>query len=67
MAQPTPRNLHRLLHGWCACFCPEFTLPLSIWLNGGWNGLLLHWRAGLRATCRMGRPTVGLQKQGVIA
>jgi hypothetical protein len=26
----------------CSCFCPEFALPLSIWLSCGWIGLRLH-------------------------
>ncbi len=33
----------------CSCFCPEFALPLSIWLSCGRIGLRLHWRAELAA------------------
>lgn len=54
MAQPTLWNFPQLLLLWCACFCPEFALPLSIWLNNGWHGLLLHGRAALRVAPRAG-------------
>ena len=63
MAQPTLWNLPQLLLTWCACFCPEFALMLSVWLSGGWNGLLLHWRADLRAACRV--ESLRSERQGV--
>lgn len=36
----------------CSCLCPEFALPLSIWLDSSWIGLLLHWQAALRTACQ---------------
>jgi hypothetical protein len=54
MVQPTLWNLPQVLLCWCACFCPEFALPMSIWLSRGWNGLLSHWRAESRAACQRG-------------
>jgi len=47
MTQPTMLNFSPILLSWCICICPEFSLPLSVWLNSGWKGLLLHWRAAL--------------------
>jgi hypothetical protein len=57
MTQPTLWNFPQLLLFWCVCLCPEFVLPLSIWLSSGWNGLLLHWRADLRKACLPGKGT----------
>jgi hypothetical protein len=37
------------------CICPEFSLPLSVWLNSGWNGFLLRWWADLCAARQAGR------------
>jgi hypothetical protein len=54
MVQPTLWNFPQILFYWCACFCPEFALPLSIWLSSGWNGMLLHWRAEFGTACRLG-------------
>lgn len=55
MAQPTLSKLPQLLLSCCIFLCPEFALPLSIWLCNGWSGLLLHWRADLCAVCQMER------------
>jgi hypothetical protein len=54
MAQPTLCNLLRILLCWCAFFCPEFALPLSIWLSSGWDGMLLRRRAESGAASRLG-------------
>jgi hypothetical protein len=40
----------------CSCLCPEFALPLSVWLDSSWIGLLLHWQAELRTACRLENP-----------
>jgi|HubBroStandDraft_5_1064220.scaffolds.fasta_scaffold85095_3 hypothetical protein len=45
MARLTFRNFPKPLIHLCSCFCPEFALPLSIWLSCGWIGLRLHGRA----------------------
>jgi len=55
MTQPTMWNLFPILLSWCICICPEFSLPLSVWHNSGWNGLLLHWRAALCSARQMER------------
>lgn len=59
MAQPVVFTFPEILLTCCVLICPEFFLPLSVWLTGGWNGLLLHWRAGLCTACRMGRERRG--------
>jgi hypothetical protein len=40
----------------CSCLCPEFALPLSVWLESSWIGLLLHWQAEFRTACRLENP-----------
>jgi hypothetical protein len=55
MAQPARWNFRETLSYCCACFCPEFALLLSMGLNGGWHGPLLHWRADVSMACRLGR------------
>jgi hypothetical protein len=59
MVQPTLGNLPQILLYWCACFCPEFALLLSIWHNSGWSGLPLHWGAAVPAARRMGSGRTG--------
>lgn len=49
MARLTLWNFPGQLMQLCFCFCPEFALPLSIWLSCGWIGLRLHGRAELAA------------------
>ena len=49
MARLTLWNFPGPLIQLCSCFCPEFALPLSIWLSCGRIGLRLHWRAELAA------------------
>jgi hypothetical protein len=58
--RPTFWNIPRVLVFWCNCCCPEFSLPLSIWLNSGWSGLLLHWRSGLGTARQFGRKGWGV-------
>lgn len=61
MARLTLWNFPGSLMHLCSCFCPEFALPLSIWLSGGWIGLRLHWRAELAAA---GLPWSVMQSEG---
>lgn len=49
MARLTLWNFPGPLIHLCSCFCPEFALPLSIWLSSGWIGLRLLWQAELAA------------------
>jgi hypothetical protein len=67
MAQPTLWNFRETLAYWCVCFCPEFALLVSILLNSGWDGLLLHWRADLRKACQLGRVARGEARDGAMA
>jgi hypothetical protein len=60
MTQSPVSNFPGVLLMWCALLCPEFLLPLSVWLSSGWNGLLLHWRADLCAARQMGKKGCGV-------
>lgn len=44
----------RWMHCFCY-FCLVLSLPWSIWLSGGWFGVLLHFQAASGAACVMER------------
>jgi len=54
MTQPNLCKFPQLLHSWCTCLCPEFSLVLSIWLSSDWSGLLRHGWADVRSACLAG-------------
>jgi hypothetical protein len=49
MARLTLWNFPGSLIHLYSSFCPEFALPLSLWLSCGWIGLRLHVQAELDA------------------
>ncbi len=67
MARLTFRNFPGPLFHLCSCICPEFALPLFIWLNCGWMGLFLHGQAGFRAACPAGNTTNRHAERGLAA
>ena len=41
----------------CRFYCLWFSLPLSIWLNSGWIGLLFYWQVLSGAACLLEKLT----------
>jgi hypothetical protein len=61
MARLTLWNFPGPLIHLCSYFCPEFALPLSLWLSCGRIGLLLHGQAELAAA---GLPRRAMRPEG---
>jgi hypothetical protein len=46
---------------WFCCLSLWASLPMTIWLNSGWIGLLIHWQALSRVACLLQSAMISLQ------